>query len=46
MLADNLILFGQELPIPDFSIWIVGGAIVAFIIILIAVGFFREIKKK
>jgi hypothetical protein len=33
------------IPIPDFALWIAIGVIVLAIIIMIAVGFFKEIKK-
>lgn len=33
-------------PIPDYILWIVLGLIVLAAVILVAVGFFREINKK
>lgn len=33
-------------PIPDYVLWIALGAIVLIAIILVAVGFLKEVKKK
>jgi hypothetical protein len=41
--------FGFQLPgegLPDFAPWVLVGLIVVIIVIFIAVGFFKELKKK
>ncbi|MDR3136423.1 MAG: hypothetical protein LBU07_03255 [Coriobacteriales bacterium] len=41
-IIENLI----GVPIPDYALWIALGVVVLIAVLMVAVGFFREINKK